>query len=386
MRRAIVAGLIAAALSGGLAYANPTTQGVQVPTLGEHLALEGRVADLESRVAALEAAPPSTTTTTTTTTVPPTTTTTVPPTVDATLLPTNGVVPCDNCVVEGLPGHTYPRVDANGRVNVVLRNISVDGSLGDSGPLQSGTVNIRDASNVDVFNVSVRNSPRSCFSLERSTGVTLDTVLCDGAVHLGIHGGFVTDIVIVNSELTDFSQRNTDLGWESGGMKLAIARNVRIEGNHVHHGNGPGIWIDIHADGVEILDNNVHDTTGEGIFFEISENAKIEGNTVARAPNGLTMSRMNWCYGAGILVSTSFGVEVLGNVVEGSVHGIIFLDQSWRNDTPSGYTPSAYLVEGNTVRNVNKVGACEDVRRDGIYAGVWRNNTFENVQSFLRPL
>ena len=120
--------------------------------------------------------------------------------------------------------------------------------------------------------------------------------------------------------------------------------------------------------------------------MEISTDIQVLGNTVERAPNGLNASRMNWCYGGGILIATSYDVLVAGNTVADSVHGILVIDQSHRGDTPAGYDARDYVIEGNTVSDVNKVGACEDVGSPAIFEGVWSGNVFERVQTLLRPL
>lgn len=99
--------------------------------------------------------------------------------------------------------------------------------------------------------------------------------------------------------------------WEGGGSKFAETADLVVRRNHVHDNFGFGLWTDI--DNVRTLyeDNLVTDNQESGIFHEISGSAIIRGNYVAR-----NAKRMNqWLWGAQILLSNSWDVEVTGNVV-----------------------------------------------------------------------
>lgn len=354
--------------------------------------LDAILQDHEDRITALEAAevpvttttqlPPTTTTSSTTTSTTSTTTTsTVPP--STATLPADGQVTCDLCTLDG-GGLTYPVINLNGRQGVTVRNAIVRGDPG--GSLQSGTVNARDATGILLENIIVIDSPRSCFSMEGSTGVTIRDSECWNPAHLGFHGGDTKNVLIEGNLVVGSTQRcangcdgSRSIGWESGGLKMVRSVGLTVINNTFRDGFGPGIWYDIDVNGGLIAGNLVTDQTGEGIYVEISRNVTVRENTVLRSPTGFNSSRMGWLYGSGILVSTSYNVDVVGNVVNGSYHGITVIDQSWRGDVPPGFDPGAYRIIGNVVSNVFKVGAAQDVSRQGVFEGEWTGNVFTNV-------
>ena len=306
---------------------------------------------------------------------------------DARTLAANGVVDCSNCTLVG--NGTYGTVSINGKQNVTLVGVTVDGKRDPGGWLQTGTVQVLKSANVTLRGVVVRNSPRSSFQVYDSTNVTLAGVESYDSWHMGLSversdGLVLRDSIIANPTLRiPTAPAHHDVGWESGGMKIKYTTGASVIGNEIYGGYGPGIWYDILNYESVIRDNYVHDMTAEGIFYEISGSAVIEGNRVVRAPNAVTSGRMSWLYGAGILVSTSTGVDVVGNTVEGSVHGITVIDQGWRGTKANNYDPGKHSVIGNTVRNVNKVGVATDNNDSRVFNGTWRDNTFENVKEFV---
>ena len=96
----------------------------------------------------------------------------------------------------------------------------------------------------------------------------------------------VHDIVLRGNEIA----RNNTADWESiqpgcgcsGGGKFWDTRRARVIGNYVHHNHGPGLWADTNDVGFLFEGNYISDNEAEGIFYEISYNAEIRRNTLAR--------------------------------------------------------------------------------------------------------
>lgn len=301
-----------------------------------------------------------------------------------------------DAVVGWEPGTVVGPVDLEGakRFTFLSRGhgpLVVAGALDSSGPLQSGTVNLWRTEDGTLEDVHCMDSPRSAFSVEHAANLTLRRITAAGAWHLGLHGGFTEGIKVLESLFEDNSRRigqdgESSAGWESGHLKLARANDPQVLDSTFRLGYGPAIWFDIECHRGNILRNKIFEAWSEAIFWEISGEALIADNYIRNSPTGPNMSRMSWLYGAAILVSTSSGVDVLRNDIEGSYHGITVIDQSSsRADTPPGYDAADYQVVANVVANVNKVGAGQDRGGSGrvFNRDAWRDNSYSGVKQFV---
>jgi parallel beta-helix repeat protein len=147
---------------------------------------------------------------------------------------------------------------------------------------------------------------------------------------LGVHGGESTDVLVQGNRIHDNNTEGFDPEWEAGGLKMAVALRLTIERNQVFRNDGPGLWCDIDCRDVVFAENQVHENTYSGIMFEISDGARISGNTVWE--NG--WAKPQWGWGAGILVSSSANAEVVGNVLAWNADAISIISQR-RDDAPS---------------------------------------------------
>jgi parallel beta-helix repeat protein len=116
---------------------------------------------------------------------------------------------------------------------------------------------------------------------------------------------------------------------ESGGMKIAGGKSgLTVDGNHVHHNHGNGIWFDVGSRNAQITNNVTHHNTRRGIFWEISYGAEIAYNTVYEngwgTPEGLN--------GPGLEVGTSDGANVHDNVIAWNAYGILVKCSSGRDN------------------------------------------------------
>jgi Right handed beta helix region len=146
----------------------------------------------------------------------------------------------------------------------------------------------------------------------------------NGQLGIGAGGQGIT---IARNEIAHNNYAQYNSGWEAGGSKFAQTQNLTVQGNYVHHNNGPGLWTDIDNIDTQYLDNMVFANVEMGIFHEISHAAIIRHNYVAH--NGQDDP---WLYGANILVSTSNRVTVEANTIEvhpdyGHGIGIIWQDR-----------------------------------------------------------
>ncbi|MCC6537234.1 MAG: right-handed parallel beta-helix repeat-containing protein [Bryobacterales bacterium] len=121
----------------------------------------------------------------------------------------------------------------------------------------------------------------------------------------GAHGLFEDNEIAFNNYRGYYAR------WEGGGSKFAETADLVVRRNHVHDNFGFGLWTDIDNIRTVYEDNLVTGNEESGIFHEISGSAVIRNNYVARNARGVSQ----WLWGAQILLSNSWDVEVTGNIV-----------------------------------------------------------------------
>jgi parallel beta-helix repeat protein len=200
--------------------------------------------------------------------------------------------------------------------------------------LQSGDLEIRSTHDVVINGASVTNSSGACISADNSQNVVIEDSLMSNCVQEGYHFSGVSGLTFANNRVTGNNAAGTvDPSWEAGGGKVSGSTNVIFSNNQVDHNDGPGIWFDIQCSDVVIRNNRVHDNTYAGIMFEISTGARIYGNDIWSNGAGWAV----WAWGAGILISSSGGTEIFGNVLAWNARSgvsVISQDRSNWSDTP----------------------------------------------------
>ncbi len=178
------------------------------------------------------------------------------------------------------------------------------------------------------------------------------------------------DVRVEDNVISGNNREGFDPAWEGGGLKGTQARGASIRGNLVFENAGPGLWCDIECRDVTYQSNLVAFNTGAGLFHEISFGALVENN-VARC-NG---TREGWYWGAGILLASSSGVEVTGNVVvvadDGT--GIAIVDQGRPRGPAAFYKAADNRIEGNVLRfegTSGRMGAASDLDADSPNGGL----------------
>jgi parallel beta-helix repeat protein len=197
---------------------------------------------------------------------------------------------------------------------------------------------------------------------------------------LGVNGGGGDSLLIEGNEISHNNYRNMyTWGWELGGAKFTNARWLTVRNNFVHHNEGPGLWTDANSIFVLYEGNRVEDNTGQGIFHEISYDAIIRNNVIAR--NG--WARPFWYYGSGIMVGHSPNVEVYGNTVQDNAHGIAGVQQD-RSKWPALYGPhllkNFYVHDNIVTTTTGRAAAVADMTgSNAIFSGTYRNRFKRNI-------
>ena len=141
---------------------------------------------------------------------------------------------------------------------------------------------------------------------------------------LGIHGTQSIGAKIVGNRIHHNQTEQFETGWEGGGLKMTLQDGLLLAGNEVDNNAGPGLWCDIDCADITISSNRVHHNHQMGIFFEISDGARIDGNSVWENGWGFTA----WGWGAGILIAGSSNTDVYNNTVAWNADGISVISQN----------------------------------------------------------
>lgn len=192
---------------------------------------------------------------------------------------------------------------------------------------------------------------------------------------LGLGGTGKYD-VIQNNEIS-YNNYAGFLWAMGGGSKFCNCYNLKIQYNNVHDNNGPGLWTDINNNLVLMEHNSTANNVVAGIFVEISYNETIRYNYIVN--DGFDPRGSSIWWGAGILVNSSPGVSIYGNILKNCMNGIGGI----QGDRGTGaYGP--YLIQnlnayGNTIYQVN--GTAEGIVKasdydNSVYTS-W-NNHFQN--------
>ncbi|HEY6056534.1 MAG TPA: right-handed parallel beta-helix repeat-containing protein, partial [Candidatus Limnocylindrales bacterium] len=149
-----------------------------------------------------------------------------------------------------------------------------------------------------------------------------------GQEGFGIAG--VADTLIARTYIHDNNTDDFEPGWEAGAGKASRSTGLTFDGNTVSNNRGPGLWCDIACESVTYVGNRVDHNENAGIFYEISTAGDIRSNVVFE--NG--WGRVDWGWGAGILVSSSGSTDVADNTVAWNADGITVVSQP-RPDRPA---------------------------------------------------
>ncbi len=246
-------------------------------------------------------------------------------------------------------------IDGRGRLEhavvVEADDVSIDGLtvIGVASPPQDGAVRAWDVDRFAFRDGQIRDAAGACISIARGEDSTVSGSTLDGCGQEGLHATRADGLSVVGNRISGNNPAAAfDPEWEAGGAKVTQSARVRFEDNEVAGNRGPGIWCDIDCRDTTIRGNRVHDNARAGIQIEISDGAVVEDNVVWE--NG--WGRPTWGWGAGILVSTSRNVDVVGNLLAWNADGIVVVSQD-REDSPgtaTGLRTDRNLVASETGR------------------------------------
>lgn len=220
-------------------------------------------------------------------------------------------------------------------------------------------------------------------------GLASDTLVAGNYIHhqgqLGF-GAWGSRSEVRDNEISYNGVAGYSSEWEAGGSKSWETTGQSVTHNVVHHNRGPGLWTDGGNSDTRYAYNVVDDNWGAGIQHELSYDATIEHNEVAR--NG--SRHKGWAWEAGIQIQSSGGtrlLEVAHNDLVDNANGISLIDSGNRAaEPPSPHGPHLVRnvwVHDNTVTMATgqSTGAVQD---DGDHAIFTRNhNRFESNTYFL---
>jgi parallel beta-helix repeat protein len=199
---------------------------------------------------------------------------------------------------------------------------------------------------------------------------------------LGI-GGQGAGILVENNEIAFNNMAGFGPGpqSEAGATKFVATEGLVVRDNFSHHNHGPGFWTDIDNYGTLYDGNVVEDNDWRGIFHEISYAAVIRNNTVRR--NGFNFPGVTAAFeGAGILVSNSRDVEVVGNQVRDNRNGIMAREDARGGGNRGPYEVLNLTVHGNVVQQTDSGRAAGLTNSDpgaDPYAPEAHNRWFDNA-------
>jgi hypothetical protein len=177
------------------------------------------------------------------------------------------------------------------------------------------------------------------------------TRIVNNSIHdndwVGIGGYNISGVVVERNEIyRNYLARlspDTATG-EASGIKFVKTSDVTVRDNYIHDNFGVGVWFDSDNTGSLVEGNVISGNAFRGVMDEVSFGALIRRNTIAG--NGRSSG---WIGGAGVLIATSSGVEVCGNVVKGNAQGIVGFQQDRGSGSLGKFVTSHNRVHDNYV-------------------------------------
>lgn len=116
-----------------------------------------------------------------------------------------------------------------------------------------------------------------------------------------------------------------DRGWEAGGNKLVLCRDVVLQGCRFVRNRGHGIWFDIGNEHCTVQHCLIAENEDSGIFDEISFGLHAHDNVIVG--NGFASTRGAWGAQAGISLSSSPDCVLERNLIVENREGLDFREQ-----------------------------------------------------------
>ncbi|HMJ91017.1 MAG TPA: right-handed parallel beta-helix repeat-containing protein [Candidatus Acidoferrum sp.] len=136
----------------------------------------------------------------------------------------------------------------------------------------------------------------------------------------GSHNLLFTECLVENNNTKDFER-----GWEAGGCKLCLSRDVVIERSRFIRNRANGVWFDIGNENCTVRQCLIADNEDAGIFYEISFGLRAHDNVIVG--NGFATTTGAWGAQAGISISSSPECVIERNLIVGNREGFNFREQ-----------------------------------------------------------
>lgn len=130
---------------------------------------------------------------------------------------------------------------------------------------------------------------------------------------------------LIDCLTTRNNTKNFGRGWEAGGDKIVLSRDVLIEKSRFVENRGIGIWFDIGNENPTVANCLIADNEDAGIFYEISYGLKAHDNVIIG--NGFAGNAGAWGANGGIALSSSPGCVIERNLLVGNKEGFQFREQ-----------------------------------------------------------
>lgn len=188
---------------------------------------------------------------------------------------------------------------------------------------QSGALRNNGYDNWTVRNNDLSYAHGSNVGLGSATGLLIVGNDIHHGGQFGINGSYAS-LEVRDNEIHHNNTEAFDTTWAAGGMKNTRMNRLVVDGNEIYENDRVGIWTDIGSKNVTYSNNRIYRNTQIGIHLEISDNARIFGNSIWENGWGKPDSGFGE---AGILVSSSRNVEVYRNVLAWNNDGISVVNQ-----------------------------------------------------------
>src|SRR5690606_22541637 len=158
-------------------------------------------------------------------------------------------------------------------------NVTIEGFtfINSNQPQYHGGLSNDGHDNWTVRNNVFQDAGNAAIAIKQGSGHLIENNEVARSGNVGIRLESVGSATIRGNRSYGNNTLNLDPGWEAAGMRLTGnyggVHNLVIENNGIYENNGPGIWVDIDGDNVEIRNNRVHDNQRAGILYELSFNA-----------------------------------------------------------------------------------------------------------------
>ncbi len=157
-------------------------------------------------------------------------------------------------------------------------------------------------------------------------GITLRHCTFHHNGQLGFGASRAHRLHLIDCVCRNNNTKGFDRGWEAGGNKICLSRDVVLEHSAFVENRGNGIWFDIGNEDCQVRNCLIASNEDAGIFYEISYGLHAHDNVII--DNGFAFSPGAWGAAAGICLSSSPGCLIERNLLIGNKEGFNFREQT----------------------------------------------------------